>query len=135
MDGGENGPAVIDYKDISVIFDVVRFVEEDEVPRDAAIVDQTWAKVNKNGTPDRRFKDNYQIPVVAYGQIALMTKTGLNEVYQFSSVSSALILASSLIMMKLAISDKSKFEDLTREVERAGPDVAKLQGVLRRFGA
>ena len=41
--------------------------------------------MNKNGTPDKRFKDNYQIPVVRYGEISLNSNTGLNEQYEFSN--------------------------------------------------
>jgi hypothetical protein len=41
--------------------------------------------VNKNGTPDKRFKGNYQIPIVRYGEISLRTSTGLNEEYEFSN--------------------------------------------------
>lgn len=63
----------------------VRFVETGMVPRDTKIIDKTWAKVNKNGTPDKRFKGNYQIPVVRYGEISLGTGTGLNEEYEFSN--------------------------------------------------
>ncbi|WP_185151672.1 hypothetical protein [Chryseobacterium sp. SN22] len=36
-----------------------RFTETSGVPRDAKIIDQTWAKVNKNGTRDRKFNSNY----------------------------------------------------------------------------
>jgi hypothetical protein len=46
---------------------------------------KTWAKVNKNGTRDKRFKSNYQIPVVRYGNIRLSTQTGLREEYEFSN--------------------------------------------------
>jgi hypothetical protein len=40
-----------------------RFTETSTVPRDSKIIGKTWAKVNKNGTRDKRFKSNYQIPV------------------------------------------------------------------------
>ena len=64
---------------------LVRFTETGSIPKDSKIIDWTWAKVNKNGTPDKRFKGNYQIPVVRYGEIKLMTNTGLNEEYEFSN--------------------------------------------------
>lgn len=63
----------------------VRFTETGSIPKDSKIIDRTWAKVNKNGTPDKRFKDNYQIPVVRYGEIKLRTNTGVNEEYEFSN--------------------------------------------------
>ena len=63
----------------------VRFTETGTIPKDSKIIDKTWAKVNKNGTPDKRFKGNYQIPIVKYGEIKLLTDTGVNEEYEFSN--------------------------------------------------
>ncbi|MFD0940251.1 DUF4236 domain-containing protein [Pedobacter boryungensis] len=63
----------------------VRFTEDGTVPRDSKVIDKTWYKVNKNGTPDKRFKGNYQIPIVKYGEISLQTVTGLHEEYEFSN--------------------------------------------------
>ena len=63
----------------------MNFTETSAVPRDSRIIYNTWAKVNKNGTRDKRFKGNYQIPVVRYGRIYLSTSTGLNEEYQISN--------------------------------------------------
>lgn len=63
----------------------IRFVETGAIPGDTKVIDRTWAKVNKNGSPDKRFKGNYQIPIVQYGEINLRTDTGLNEKYQFSN--------------------------------------------------
>ncbi|AEW01050.1 hypothetical protein A4D02_13905 [Niastella koreensis] len=77
--------ALIGLHEINFYHNAVRFIETGSVPGDSKIIDRTWAKVNKNGTPDKRFKDNYQIPVVRYGEITLNTATGLNEQYEFSN--------------------------------------------------
>ncbi|MBN8587922.1 MAG: DUF4236 domain-containing protein [Rhodothermia bacterium] len=77
--------AVIGLEELEFYNSYTRFVETGTVPRDTKIIDKTWAKVNKNGTPDKRFKGNYQIPIVRYGEIKLRTKTGLNEEYEFSN--------------------------------------------------
>lgn len=77
--------ALIGLDEISLYQSYVRFTETGTVPRDSKVIDKTWAKVNKNGTPDKRFKGNYQIPVVRYGEISLSTSTGLNEEYEFSN--------------------------------------------------
>lgn len=77
--------ALIGLDEIELNQSYVRFTETGTVPRDSKIIDRTWAKVNKNGTPDKRFKENYQIPVVRYGEISLRTSTGLNEEYEFSN--------------------------------------------------
>ena len=59
-------------------FGVTRFVETDPVPKDAKIIGQTWLKVNKNGTPDKRFKNNRQVPVCEYGKILVTSNSGLH---------------------------------------------------------
>lgn len=63
----------------------VRFTETGTIPADSKVIDKTWAKVNKNGTPDKRFKGNYQIPIVQYGCFTMATATGMNEEYECSN--------------------------------------------------
>lgn len=77
--------AVIGLDEVEFYQSYARFTETGTVPKDSKIIDRTWAKVNRNGTPDKRFKGNYQIPIVKYGEISLKTKTGLNEEYEFSN--------------------------------------------------
>lgn len=77
--------AVVGYDELQFHFSSTYFVEEDPVPSDTKVMHYTWAKVNKNGSRDMRFKDNYQIPVVEYGDIELKSKTGLHERYKFSN--------------------------------------------------
>jgi hypothetical protein len=76
---------IIGLSELEFFHGPVRFVETGKVPGDSKIIDKTWAKVNKNGTPDKRFKDNYQIPIVRYGSVTLKTKNGLHEEYEFSN--------------------------------------------------
>ncbi len=79
--------AVIDMRALSLEYQQSLFVERDTPPGDAELAHYTWEKVNKNGQPDRRFKDNRQIPVMWYGTITLSTATGLREAYLVSSKS------------------------------------------------
>lgn len=81
--------ALLEYKDIRLEYAPQRFIEEEGVPDDAVVIGNTWKKVNKDGTPDRRFKDNHQIPVAQYGRIAISSTTGMNEEYMVSSAESA----------------------------------------------
>lgn len=76
---------LVDIRELDFNFHGQRFLEEEGVPKDAAVVDKTWAKVNKNGTPDKRFKDNYEIPICHYGEFKLTSSTGLNEAYSLSN--------------------------------------------------
>ena len=76
---------LVDIRELDFNFHGQRFIEEVKVPKDATVVDHTWAKVNKNGSPDKRFKVNYQIPICLYGDIKLTSTTGLNEAYSISN--------------------------------------------------
>jgi hypothetical protein len=60
-------------------------VESESLPQDAEQIGHVWAKSNRDGSPDRRFRDNYQIPLMRYGEMSLRSKTGLNEVYMVSA--------------------------------------------------
>jgi hypothetical protein len=74
----------INYTDLSINYSNIRFIESGIVPRDSEIIDYTWKYVNKNGSPDKRFKDNVRIPIVKYSEIHFSSKSGLNEVIQLS---------------------------------------------------
>ena len=80
---------MIDYSDFRISVSSVRFVETDPIPKDAQVVGYTWQYVNKNGTPDQRFKNNKQIPLCLYGQVFLRSSSGLNVELQISNVQNA----------------------------------------------
>lgn len=84
---GEFG--LIDIRDLTLEYKEQRTVSYDDVPQDAEQDGHTWARANKDGSPDRRFKDNYQLPICVYGSICLSSSKGLNEEYVFSSRSKA----------------------------------------------
>jgi hypothetical protein len=65
------------------------FVESEGVPADAEVVGRTWQYVNKNGTPDRRFRNNREFPICRYSELALQSDSGLNEVLLFSRSAAA----------------------------------------------
>lgn len=88
---------LIDIRELDFSFHGQRFIESENVPKDAEVVDHTWAKVNKNGTPDKRFKGNYQIPICKYGEIELTSSTGLNEAYSISNYAKSENFASSML--------------------------------------
>jgi len=99
--------ALLDLREVSVDAAPTRFVEDEQVPVDAEVVGNTWAKANKDGSPDRRFNGNYQIPVCLYGRIRLSSPTGLTEEYQFSNVNAALAFGSALDDYKAALASSS----------------------------
>src|SRR5205085_10464807 len=77
--------AVIDEREIQLNIASSRFIEEEGVPSDSEVVGETWKRANKDGSPDRRFADNYRIPIAKYGEVAFTTASGLNEVYLLSN--------------------------------------------------
>lgn len=77
--------SVIDFHDVKGNCDLVKFQEEDGLPSDAKVLGQTWAKANKDGSPDRRFANNHQIPIAAYASLTLKSDSGLWEEFQFSN--------------------------------------------------
>jgi DNA-directed RNA polymerase subunit RPC12/RpoP len=77
--------SVIDFHDVKLVTAAVKFHEQDGVPSDSKVVGQTWAKTNKDGSRDKRFAGNYQIPIALYGDLTLKSETGLWEEFQFSN--------------------------------------------------
>ena len=67
----------------------MKFIEDGTVPSDAQLIGHAWAKSNKDGSPDRRFRNNYQIPVVLYGSLKFTSPGGLLEEFQISNAALA----------------------------------------------
>lgn len=77
-----------------------RFIESDAPPTDAQCVGTTWQYANKSGGPDRRFKNNRQLPIMLYGRLTLTTPQGLLMVWDFSRPDVAASLADALNRMR-----------------------------------
>jgi hypothetical protein len=83
IDGKQVG--AISYDSFNIQIGATRFIEEETVPGDAKVIDHTWKHPNKKGGgPDRRFSDNYQIPVCLYEAALFSSSSGLNEMLEFS---------------------------------------------------
>lgn len=81
-DGGRVG--AVKYTDLNIRWQDSRFIETERVPSDANIVDYTWQHPNRSGGPDRRFKNNRQIPICLYEAMHLTSNSGVNELVEFS---------------------------------------------------
>ncbi|WP_231953365.1 MULTISPECIES: DUF4236 domain-containing protein [Nocardia] len=75
-----------------------RFIEDRAVPPDAVQVDHTWQYANKNGGPDRRYKNNRMLPVLQYAELEI-TGPGLTLRWQFSNLPAAQYFAQQLAAM------------------------------------
>jgi AAA+ superfamily predicted ATPase len=79
-----------EFSSIKFTFSPQLFIEPKEsVPADAKIVDHAWQKVNKDGTPDMRFKGNRQMPVVKYGQLQFVFLSRPEEIFYISNYGAA----------------------------------------------
>lgn len=84
---------IVDIRELKLIFSQSNFIETGKLPTDSKVLNYTWAKTNKNGSPDMRYKGNYQIPIMKYGYFKLYSESGLNEEYMISNFEKAELFA------------------------------------------
>lgn len=84
-----NDYALIDLRQLRLEYSAQNFLEEEALPRDAQKAGTTWKKVNRDGSPDRRFRNNFQIPVARYGRLDFTTPNGVSEAYLVSDAAAA----------------------------------------------
>ncbi len=89
MDVVNDAIGLIDIKDLNLTYTKAETTEPEVNPTDSILKENTWFKVNNDGSPDKRHKGNYEIPVYEYGKIDLKTQLGLNESYLFSNAESS----------------------------------------------
>lgn len=63
--------ADVAYGSLRVDFETMRFSESQAAPADSKPVGQSWLYANKDGSPDRRRRDNRAIPLLEYGRVVL----------------------------------------------------------------
>lgn len=77
MERTDGAFALLDLREVQVAAESMKFIESEQVPTDSEVVGHTWFKANKDGSPDRRFNGNYQIPICLYGHLTLASPSGL----------------------------------------------------------
>jgi len=105
-----HGVGAVEYSTLELTASPTRFVEDGQVPHDAQIVGNTWRFVNKNGTPDRRFNNNRQIPICQYEELRIESKTGFLEVMQLSRLGASVPVNQSINGITRAIIDAEQAE-------------------------
>jgi hypothetical protein len=108
FEGGSAG--AVGYEQLRLAVAATRFIEEEGVPADAEVAGSTWKYVNKSGGPDRRFKDNRQLPVLVYGELRFGSSTGLNEVVHVSNRKAAEHFASGLQVLTASLGETTPEE-------------------------
>lgn len=79
----------LDYSAVQLSCNETRFIEDERPPSDSTMVGQTWKYVNKSGGPDKRFKNNRQLPIMQYGQIDMEAGNGFRRLLQVSNPTNA----------------------------------------------
>lgn len=115
--------ALIEWSELSAEGKPSNFIESEPVPTDAQVISHTWAKANKDGSPDRRFTDNYQIPVVRYGELWFKSPGGLYEAYMVSSQSKVDDFIAAIQNLRTALSrvENARGEALAEEEVESPP--------------
>lgn len=107
MPRADDAFALIDIRELQVHAECRKFQEAEEVPSDTKITGHTWAKTNRDGSPDRRFKDNYQIPICIYGNITFKSQAGVTEEYMVSNADAAQAFAETVKRYQKALAESA----------------------------
>lgn len=81
-----SGIGAVSYQNIKYDVYTTNFIEEQSPPTDSELIRHTWKYVKKNGQPDKRFKDNRQLPVYKYAKIDMSSAEGINASILCSNV-------------------------------------------------
>lgn len=106
---------VVDIKNVHFLYSDTRFIEEEHIPADSENVGYTWKYCNKNGSPDRRYSNNYQIPIQNYGTITINSTEGLNEEFMVSNAVAASYFTTNLYNFINQLKEKPS-ENLNQDV-------------------
>ena len=107
--------ALIDFCHVTLRFVSTQFTENEAVSSDSQIVGHTWAKCNKDGSPDRRFRNNCQIPVAHYGTLLFSSRDGLDVRYICSNAKSAEDFVKAWAAFRMSFSGQSTEANQTEE--------------------
>lgn len=94
--------ADVAYENLRSVATLQRFVEDGTVPSDSPVLGHTWQYVNVKGGPDRRFKNNRQLPILQYGRLTLSSAGGYSATFDFSNPRASSVLAEALPGMAVA---------------------------------
>ena len=75
---GKKQFGALDYSEVKFDISAFGFLEGGQAPTDSEVVKMVWAYSNNDGSPDRRYANNKQYPVLKYGKIIVTSQSGLN---------------------------------------------------------
>lgn len=80
----KNKIAALAYDSLRLTCTNQKVISDGQRPDDATLVGSTWKYLNTSGGPDKRFKDNRELPIYLYSEISFQSDTGLHEKIQAS---------------------------------------------------
>ena len=75
---GKKQFGALDYSEVKFDISAFGFLEGGPAPSDSEVIKMVWAYSNNDGSPDRRYANNKQYPVMKFGKIVITSKGGLN---------------------------------------------------------
>jgi uncharacterized tellurite resistance protein B-like protein len=133
---GSGGIQAVRYGDLTLEPTTVNFIEEGRVPGDAIRVSTTWKFVNRDGGPDRRFKENRQLAVMKYDVLNLSSAAGMRLKLHVSKAGLAEKSAKDLNFVQNAIEElKARglpLESTRRSTADPGADLPPLVVPVRK---
>lgn len=77
---------IIDYRDVEISSKTIEIAEDEKsLTQESNIVGEKWKWENKNGSPNKRFKNNKILSIVEYLRMDFQS-TNIDETYLFSSI-------------------------------------------------
>lgn len=74
------------YSDLFLYYTEKPSLEKKNPPRDAPVIGQRWLHPNKDGSRDKRYKYNPQIPVLLLSEFLIYFKGGFQSYFQISNL-------------------------------------------------
>ena len=97
----------VNHKDITYEGYKREFVENLSVPKDSKVVRYQWLYTNKDGTRDKRYKNNIQFPLCNYGEIDITSTSGLNTSLVISNPELAITLNEKILSYQKILQDNN----------------------------
>ena len=91
---------ILDITELEVDYKPNHFVERESIPQDSKVIGKAWEKSNKDGSRDKRYSENQQLPIMEYGEVTFSSKSGIHEKYMFSDAEAAENFVNSLLEFK-----------------------------------
>lgn len=97
-----SGVGAVEYAAMSCKSRPTAFVEDGPVPSDAQVLHTQWRHANRDGSPDRRFAHNNQLPVVQYAELSVESATGMFFLLHASNPKKAAVFCREVVMYGLS---------------------------------